>query len=160
MSIAAFNDDTHEPDLVTVHRDNFEALNTRYGVYIIQSQADSRVFRVGASGINNRGTLKSRFQTHRRKATIDGLWTNRNRPWLPIWVAEHRGVDGAMTGAIERILYVNLIHHFKVADVSGFEAPPQSLEKIHRIADSQRIFINEFIERQTSLSSNDEWARS
>ncbi len=136
---------------VIVHHERFNTVKARYGLYVLQSMKDGTVFRIGASGVNGKGDLAGRFKTHRARAIPDGLWTNRHRPWRPIWAVEFRDGDRALTGAAERILYVNLIHHFKAVDVSGFMASPGDVGMIRNLGDASAQLLAEFFDRQRKL---------
>lgn len=132
--------------------DDFRQSTAVYGIYILRSRHSTGVFRIGACGINDKGTIGGRFRTHRGKQLPDNkLWTNRHKPWDPIWCASITNGTRSLTGLAERLLYLAMARNFQIVDVSGFEASPKDEPRILSLADAAAQEINSFISQVRAL---------
>ena len=115
---------------------NFVKPETRFGVYVVQSEKNLSLYRVGSVGINSEKTrLISRLKLHASKAS-QGNWTVENRPWKLIWAAEIQSADDIAFGvlALEYALFAEFAKHFKVVKTSGFHATERENEIMQVIA--------------------------
>ncbi len=124
----------------------YESSEDMYGVYVLRSRMEKGLYRVGACGINGRGTISGRFGTHSgRNRPDDRLWTNRNKPWDPIWCVSIVKGDRSLVSVAEQILYLAMARRYEIVDVSGFRAPPDSTKEIQALANEAAREIDDFI---------------
>ncbi len=98
--------------------------DTRFGIYVVQSDMNKNFYRVGSVGINSENTrLVKRLKLHASKVG-QGNWTVENRPWSLVWAAEIQCSDDIRYGvlALEYALFAEFAKHFKAVQTSGFHA--------------------------------------
>ncbi len=101
------------------------AKDTRYGLYIVQSESRPDFFRIGATGIHDKGTMRGRlFTTYQRKPS-EKNWTTRNLKWKILWVAEIQAGTQFSTVAAEYVIFSHFVRLFSFVDYSGFCSTPE-----------------------------------
>ena len=119
--------------------------DTRYGLYLLRSEFQKDLFRIGATGVHNKGSMRYRlfvtYQTARREAN----WTTRNLKWTPLWAAEVVNGTQFSTVAAEYVIFSHFARHFAFVDHSGFRATFGESESIIGRARALEVEIREIV---------------
>lgn len=123
--------------------------DTRFGIYVVQSDKDENFYRVGSVGINSEKTrLVQRLKLHSSRAG-EGNWTVENRPWNLVWAAEIQCSDDIRYGVLglEYALFAEFAKHFKAVKTSGFHAANRH-EEVMRVIDQFKPTLDAIAEMQ------------
>ena len=95
-----------------------------YGVYVLRSNRDPTLMRIGGAGVRDRGTFRGRLATHNDAPTAVN-WTTRNRTWRALWTATLLGGGSSkVIWAAEHILFARFSQDYPLVDQSGFSVAP------------------------------------
>lgn len=121
-----------------------------YGVYIVQSETNPDLFRVGASGM--RAPIWRRLNTHKGGPPRDRKnppnWTELNRPWKLLWVAQLVTTEAGVLCA-EHYLHGVLAAHYPFVSESGFRAGVGQAQEVVRVAEESCEQLGAIVRVQT-----------
>ena len=125
----------------------------RFGLYIVQSETNPTLFRVGAGGVGSSttSTLAQRLKAHTTgKAKPSGNPTERYKLWKIIWFATLKEVDKQATLLAELALMSECARRYCFVHASIFHYDAADTARVVSFARSNHSLIREIARFQSA----------
>ena len=121
-----------------------------WGIYVVQSCTDPRLFRIGASGL--KAPIWMRLDCHKggppKERKNPPNWTELNRPWQIVWLAHLQSATEAGVLSAEHYLCGYFAQRYPFVSESGFRAEGAEATAIGDLAEETVPVIENIIRVQ------------